>query len=177
MGAVGATVLTLADWAKRIDPNGNTPGIVEILSQTNRMLPDMLWKEGNLPTGERTIIRTGLPSVYFRLLNQGVPNSKSTTAQVDETCAILEARSQIDSRIVELNGNSAAFRLSEAQAFLEAMNQKAATGLLYGSASNPEEIVGLSNRYNALSGAANSQNVISAGSVTGSDATSVWLIG
>lgn len=177
MAALGASVLTLADWAKRLDPQGNVPQIVEILSQTNRMLPDMLWKEGNLPTGERTVIRTGLPSVYFRMLNQGVPKSKSTTAQVDETCAILESRSEIDARIVEMNGTSAAFRLSESQAFLEAMNQKAASTLIYGSASDPSQIVGLANRYSSLTGSANSQNIISAGSVSGSDATSVWLIG
>ena len=28
------------------------------------------------------MIRTGLPTVYWRALNQGIPNSKSTTAQV-----------------------------------------------------------------------------------------------
>ena len=42
-----------------------------------------MFKEGNLPTGERVIIRTGLPSVYWRALNQGIPNIKSTTAQID----------------------------------------------------------------------------------------------
>lgn len=178
MAAIGNTVLTLADWAKRLDPDGRVPDIVDMLSQTNEMVTDMLFKEGNLPTGERVTIATGLPSVYFRLLNQGVPNSKSTTAQVDESCAMLEARGQIDIKLANLNGNSGAFRLSEGERFIEAMNQKAATTLLYGSASNPEEIVGLANRYNTLSASAPiSKNVISAGSVSGGDATSIWLVG
>jgi len=35
--------LTLADWAKRQDPNGGTAMIVELLSQTNEILEDMLF--------------------------------------------------------------------------------------------------------------------------------------
>jgi hypothetical protein len=176
MAATGNTVLTLADWAKRLDPDGTVPDIVDMLSQTNEMVPDMLFKEGNLPTGERVTISTGLPAVYFRLLNQGVPNSKSTTAQVDESCAMLEARAQLDQKIAELNGNSGSFRLSEGERFIESMNQKAAQTLLYGAASNPEEFVGLANRFSSLS-APNGKNIISAGSVTGGDATSIWLVG
>jgi len=176
MAAVGNTVLTLADWAKRLDPSGNTINIVEMLSQTNEMLNDALWKESNQPASERIIQRTGLPSVYYRMLNQGVPKSKSTTAQIDEPLAILEARAELDCEIAELNGNSAAFRLSESEGFIEGMNQKAASTLVYGSAANPQEFVGLANRYSSLS-AANAQNIISAGSVSGGDGTSIYLIG
>ena len=41
--------LTLADWAKRLDPNGTVPIIAELLSQTNEVLEDAVFKEGNLP--------------------------------------------------------------------------------------------------------------------------------
>lgn len=176
MAAVGNTVLTLADWAKRLDPKGNTIDIVEMLSQTNEMVVDALWKASNQPGSERIVQRTGLPSVYYRLLNKGVPKSKSTTTQIDEPIAILEARAELDAEIAQLNGNSAAFRLSESEAFIEAMNQKAASTLIYGSASNPEEFVGLANRYSSTT-AGNGQNVISAGSVSGSDGTSIYLVG
>ena len=88
---IGASVLTLIDWAKRLDPGGKVDKVVELLSQTNEMLPDMLWREGNLPTGHRVTIRTGLPQVFWRLLNQGVTPSKSTTAQIDEATGMLEA--------------------------------------------------------------------------------------
>ena len=47
----------------------------------------MLWVEGNLPTGHKTTVRTGLPQAAWRLLNYGVPKSKSTTAQVVEHAA------------------------------------------------------------------------------------------
>lgn len=175
MAGLGGSVLTLTDWAKRLDPNGKVDKTVEILSQTNEILTDALYKEGNLPTGERTTIRTGLPTVYWRLLNQGIPPSKSTTAQVDENCGMLEAWSEVDKDLAELNGNVKAFRLSESTAFLEAMNQEMASTMFYGSAANPEEFVGFASRYSDLSGPANAQNIIDAGG-TGSDNSSLWLV-
>ena len=168
--------LTLADWAKRTDPDGRVPVVAELLSQSNEILEDAVFKEGNLPTGERVIIRTGLPTVYWRSLNQGIPSSKSTTAQVDEACGILEARSEVDKDLAMLNGNTAQFRLSEDTAFLEAMNQTQATTMFYGNpGTDPRQFLGLAPRYSALTGAGNSQNVIGAGG-TGSTCTSVFLV-
>lgn len=177
MSTIGNTVATLADIAKRMDPDGKIDKIVEMLSQTNEILHDMLWMEGNLPTGHRTTVRTSLPTVAWRLLNQGVTPSKSTTAQVDESCGILEAWSEVDVELAKLNGNTAAFRISEAQAFLEAMNQEMASTLFYGnSGTAPEEFNGLSIRYNSSS-AANGQNVILGGAAGGqTDCMSIWLV-
>lgn len=176
MTVLGNTALTLTDWAKRLDPDGKVPVIVEALSQVNEILDDMLFIEGNLPTGHRTTIRTGLPAVYWRLLNQGVIGSKSTTAQVDEGCAMLEAWSKVDKALAELGGNPNAFRLSEAGAFIEAMSQAHATALFYGNSSiNPEQFNGLSIRYSSKS-APNAQNIVDAGGVS-SDNSSIWLVG
>lgn len=176
MAVLGSSVATLTDHIKRMDPNGKIADIVEMLSQENEVLRDMMWKEGNLPTGERTTVRTGLPTVAWRLLNQGVTPSKSTTAQIDEACGKMEAWSEVDVALAGLNGNTAAWRLSEAQAFIEAMNQEMASTLFYGNSSTaPEEFTGLAARFNALSGAGNSQNVIT-GSGSGSDNSSIWLI-
>jgi len=174
MSTLGTNVLTLIDWAKRLDPDGKVPTIVELLSQTNEILSDMLFMEGNLPTGHRTTVRTGLPTVYWRLLNKGVQPTKSTTAQVDEGVGMLEAWSEVDEELVRLNGNTGAFRLSEAQAFIEAMNQEMASTLFYGNSStDPEEFNGLAIRYSDLS-ANNAQNIVDGGG-TGSDNSSVWL--
>lgn len=175
MATLGSNVLTLTDWAKRLDPKGKVDKTVEILSQTNEILTDMLYMEGNLPTGHRTSIRTGLPSVYWRLMNQGVAPSKSTTAQVDEQCGMLEAWSEVDKDLAELNGNVGSFRLNEAAAFLEAMNQEMADTLFYGSAANPEEFVGFESRYSSTS-ATNGQNILLAGGA-GADNSSVYLVG
>ena len=175
MATLSNNSLTLADWAKRVDPDGRVPVVAELLSQSNEILEDCVFKEGNLPTGERVVIRTGLPTVYWRALNQGIPNSKSTTAQVDEACGILEARSEIDKDLAMLNGNTAQFRLSEDQAFLEAMNQTQATTLFYGNPGvDPKQFLGLAARYSD-STAANGQNILKAGG-SGSDNTSIYLV-
>lgn len=177
MAVLSSTNLTLADWAKRTDPEGRVPVIAELLSQSNEILEDCVFKEGNLPTGERVVIRTGLPAVYWRALNQGIPNSKSTTAQVDEACGILEARSEVDKDLAMLNGNTAQFRLSEDVAFLEAMNQTQATTMFYGNpAIEPKSFLGLAARYSAAPGSSGiGQNIIEGGG-TGSDNTSVYLV-
>jgi hypothetical protein len=177
MAVLSSTNLTLADWAKRTDPEGRVPVIAELLSQSNEILEDCVFKEGNLPTGERVVIRTGLPAVYWRALNQGIPNSKSTTAQVDEACGILEARSEVDKDLAMLNGNTSQFRLSEDVAFLEAMNQTQATTMFYGNpAIEPKSFLGLAARYSAVPGSSGiGQNIIEGGG-TGSDNTSVYLV-
>lgn len=173
--ALGTGNLTLADWAKRLDPDGKVPMIVELLGQTNQILEDMVWREGNLPVGHRTTVRTGLPTVAWRLLNQGITPSKSTTAQIDEQCGILEAWSEVDKDLLLLNGNAASFRLSEARAFIEAMNQEVTRVLFYGNGGiNPEQFTGLSVRY-SNSAASNGSNIIKAGGV-GADNTSIWLV-
>lgn len=175
MATLSNNSLTLADWAKRVDPEGRVPIVAELLSQSNEILEDCVFKEGNLPTGERVVIRTGLPTVYWRALNQGIPSSKSTTAQVDEACGILEARSEVDKDLAMLNGNTAQFRLSEDTAFLEAMNQTQATTMFYGNPGvDPKQFLGLAARYSSLS-AANAQNILSAGG-SGSDNTSIYLV-
>jgi hypothetical protein len=177
MAVLSSNNLTLAEWAKRTDPEGRVPVIAELLSQSNEILEDCVFKEGNLPTGERVVIRTGLPAVYWRALNQGIPNSKSTTAQVDEACGILEARSEVDKDLAMLNGNTAQFRLSEDVAFLEAMNQTQATTMFYGNpAIEPKSFLGLAARYSAVPGSAGiGQNILEGGG-TSSDNTSVYLV-
>jgi hypothetical protein len=168
--------VTLLDFAHSLDPNGNTADVVELLNQTNDLLTDMLWLEGNLPTGHKSVVRTGLPTSVWRQLYQGVPASKSQRAQITDTCGMLETRAEVDKDLADLNGNQAAFRLTEAQGFVESMNQSMATAMFYETeATNPERITGLTPRYNALTGSPSSANVISAGG-SGADNTSIWLI-
>jgi len=175
MAIKGTNALTLADHAKRMDPDGKIPAIVELLAQTNPILTDMAFVEGNLPTGHRTTIRTGLPSATWRLLNYGVQPSKSTTAQVTDSTGMLEAYAEVDKDLADLNGNTNEFRLSEDRAFLEGMNQQMAETVFYGDTRiTPQRFTGLSARYNDKS-AKNAQNIVDAGG-TGSNLTSIWLV-
>ncbi len=175
MATLSAIHPTLLDLTKRLDPDGKIDTIAEILTQTNEILEDMVWLEGNLPTGHRTTIRTGLPTPTWRKLYGGVQPTKSNTAQVTDSCGMLEAYAEVDKALADLNGNTAAFRLSEDRAHIEGMAQELASTIIYGNEGDqPEAFTGLAPRYNSLS-AANADNIVSAGG-TGSDNTSIWLV-
>jgi hypothetical protein len=177
MATIGALALTYADWAKRMDDGFRVATIIELLSQTNEILDDIIVMEGNLPTGHKTTVRTGLPQATWRLLNAGVPNAKSTTAQIIDTCGNLETYAVIDKDIADLNGNTAEFRLSEVRAFLQGMSQQVATTLIYGNQHlNPERFTGFAPRYSTVTAAtsATAANVLDAGG-TASTNTSMWI--
>ena len=51
--------------------------------------------------------------------------------QVRDGTGMLETYAEVDKSLVKLNGNEAAFRLSEDRAFIEGMNQTMAQTLFY----------------------------------------------
>lgn len=175
MAVLSTGQLTLADISKRMGPDGKVDPVAELLSQQNDILEDIVMVESNEPTSHQVTVRTGLPAVYWRAYNQGVPSSKSTTAQVKEPIAMLEARSHIDAKLLTLNGNSAAFRLSEESPFIEAMGQEVAGKIFNGNVgSDLKTFTGLATRYSSTS-AGNGGNVILAGG-SGADNASVYLV-
>jgi hypothetical protein len=177
MATIGNSYLSLTDLAKRMTADEKIADVIDILSQTNEVLDDMVWVEGNLATGHLTTIRTGLPQATWRLLYQGAQPQKSTTAQITDTCGMLETYSIVDKDLADLNGNASDFRLSEDEAFLEGMNQQMAQTLFYGNtAANPERFMGLAPRYSSLSATVpTSVNVVDGGGSLSTN-TSVWLI-
>lgn len=175
MSTLSTNNLTLLDMAKRLDPDGNIATIVEILNETNEILEDANFIEGNLPTGNRATIRTGLPTPTWRKLYGGVQPTKSRTAQVTDNCGMLEAYAEQDAKIIDLNGNTMAARLSEDKAHIEGMSQEMASTLFYGNESTqPEAFTGLAPRYNSLT-AENADNIVNAGGA-GTDNMSIWLV-
>ncbi len=177
MAVLSSDRVTLLDWARRIDPDGKIATVAEILNHYSEVLDDIPFIEGNLPTGHKVTVRASLPTPTWRLLNQGVSRTKSTSNQITETCGIMEAYSEVDKDLAMLNGNTSEFRFTEDTAHIEAMNQAFVTAFVYGDTSvDPEQFVGLAPRYYALTGATTSGNLISAaGSST--DNTSIWLVG
>lgn len=177
MATLALTNPTLVDLGKSLDPDGSIAQVVEILNQENEILDDMVWMEGNLPTGHRSTIRTGLPVPTWRRLYGGVQPTKSTTAKVTDSIGMLEAYAEVDVALANLNGNKAAFRQSEDAAFIEGMNQELAQTLIYGNESTePEAFTGFAPRFNSTS-AANGDNVIPGGGSSGTDQSSLWLVG
>lgn len=177
MATIGNDALTFADLAKRMDPNmKDVAQVVEVLNQQNDILKFLPFMEGNLPTGHRTTIRAGKPTVGTRRINQGVTPSKSTTKQVDEGTMLLEGWSEADTEMLRLGGNEGAIRASEDVATLEAMNDFFSTTFFYGNpAQYIDRFLGLAPRYASLSGEYGGQIINAQGS--GSDNTSIWLVG
>lgn len=172
----GSQVPTLIDMAKAQDPDGSISTVAEILTETNEMLLDIPFFEGNLQTGHRTTVRVGLPAPTWRQFYGGVAPSKSLRAQITDTTAMMEDYGLVDKALADLSPNLAAFRLSEDYAHIEGMSQAAQTAFIYGNASlNPTQFNGLSPRYNARTGAGNSQNIIHGGGA-GTDNASIWLV-
>lgn len=178
MAVLSNTNLTIADWAKLFDPDGKLAVITNVLSQTNEILEDCVFKQANGKTHHRVTISTGLPAVYWRQINQGIPPSKATTAQVDEGIGMMEARCETDCALANMSGDVNKFRFGQSRMHIESMGQTQALTTFYGStATQPASYLGLSDRFGLRTGAANSQNVLSAGGTTANAQMSVWLVG
>lgn len=176
MAVLPTTHPTLLDVTRRLDPNGKIDAVAEILNQTNPILEDMVWIEGNLPTGHRTTVRTGLPTPTWRKLYGGVQPTKSTTIQITDSTGMLEAYAEVDKALADLNGNTASFRLSEDRAHIEGMNQEMVQTLFYGNeGTEPEAFTGFAPRFNSTT-AANAGNLIQSAGIEGNDNASIWLI-
>lgn len=174
MATLSSTYLNLIDIHKQNDPR--TGEIIEVLKQQNPILDDAVAMECNMGATHRHGIRTGLPTPAWGRLYQGIPQSKSSVQQVDDTTGFLEARSGVDTRALELSKNPAALRLGEAMSHLEAMNQEMATGLFYhDTATTPEKFKGLAARFSTIGGGGAGNQIIDAGG-TGSDNTSIWFV-
>jgi hypothetical protein len=168
--------LTLLDLAKRTDPDGKIATIIEMLSQTNEILDDIGFKNGNLEIGHRTTLRTGLPTPTWRRFNEGVQPTKSKTAQVTFATGLMEMYTRVDKELAELNGDVRAVMLSEDMATMEAMGQELATTLFYGNESTePASFNGLASYYDNKS-ANSGNNIVDAGG-TGTDNASIFLVG
>jgi hypothetical protein len=168
---------TLLDLANRMGADGKIMTIVELLQQQNDILDDIVWQEGNLPTGNKTKIRTGLPTPTWRKLYGGVQPTRSTSTEITDTTGMMEAFSEIDCVEADLNGNTSEFRFSEDAAHLQGMNHEFAASLFYGNeAVTPAKFTGFAPRMNALSGYEAAENVINGGGV-GSDNASIYLVG
>lgn len=178
MATLSTAFPTLLDFAKGIDPDGKSAKVAEVLNQYNEILDDMVWQEGNLPTGHQTTLRKTIGTAGFRLFNQGVVPRVSTTGQIVETCGMMEDRSEIDVDLAKLNGNTQGFRQQQQLGIIESFNQTLAKTIIYGDTSvNPERFNGFVPRYNAIAGTGTTTpNVINGGG-SGSVNTSIYLVG
>lgn len=179
MAIIGASYPTLIDMYK----SSAEGTVIELLKQNNPILEDAIATPCNMDTVHRHSIRTGYPTVSWGRLYKGVAASKATMQQVDDTTGFLEARSEIDTRLLKLAPDPAKARLVDSQPFLDVMNIEMATGMFYHSiATTPEKFQGLAPRFNAYNtnpvdpSKPNIANQVVHGGGSGSDNTSIWFV-
>jgi len=53
---IPGSVLTLADWAKRIPPDGHFAKIADLLNQHNSIFDDLPWMDSPIPVGHEIAV-------------------------------------------------------------------------------------------------------------------------
>jgi hypothetical protein len=147
--------------------------VVEALTLLTPFMKDANVLSCNSGTEHRSSIRTGLPSVSWGALYQGIAQSKGNYTEVKDTTGFVEGLSSVDERLLNLKpSESAKLRLVEGQGFLESIAQTVDSAIWYSNVMvNGKQFHGLAPRYNALA----NPNVVSGGG-TGSDNASIWFV-
>ena len=137
------TTMTLRELALAQGIDKNDP-IVEMLSKSTPLIEDMAFRNGNQTDGHKFKTRAGLPGVSWRAINEGVLPTRSSKKIVRETCAMLEAVSEVDKKLIDLEDDQALARLEESAAFIEGMGQEFSSAVWYGDTGfEPKGIMGL----------------------------------
>ena len=175
MAILASTMPTLIDKFSREDKTQKIMKIVELMAKQNDILMDAVYMECNDGSKHKTTMRSGIPEPTWRMFNQGVQPSKSTTVPVLDTTGMMEDYGLVDKGLADLSGNEAAFRASENLGKLQGFNNKASRYMFYGNTqTEPQAFLGLSPRYNSLT-AESGRNIVDAGG-TGSTNTSIWIV-
>jgi hypothetical protein len=164
----------MGDYARRQDKSGSIPVIAELLDKQQDFVSRFTWTPANEGHEHRSLFRTSLPTVDRLSPNNGYPLSKSEATPVIDTCTAIGVAMEVDKRVADSYGEPGELMASEGHAFVEAMSQKCAYDLLYGSRSTDKDnIDGLFTRYNASTGNIGRQVIKGGGS--GSDNTSIFF--
>lgn len=169
---------TLADAAALTTNSGAAVAIAELLEKTNPAFNDIPWEEANSTTGNKVSARQKLPEVYVRRINQGIKPSKSSFGAILEAPGQFNALGQVDSKLLELAVDKNKFRYMQNAGHIEAMGQRFFQSLFYGDPLViPEEFLGIAPRFASLNAADRTAVQILDAGGTGSDNTSIYLVG
>lgn len=180
MSVSASTHPTMLDYQTRVNGKGEIADIIEIIRQENQLLDYIPWIKCNDGSAHETSVRTGLPTPTWRKLYGGVQPTKSVVRKVKDTTGIMHAYAEVDCDLVQKNGNSAAFRMTENSGHLDGMNEEFMSTFFYGNeGTEPEAFTGMSPRYNdsRVANAENARNTIHANDGTSEVTnTSMWVM-
>jgi hypothetical protein len=178
MATLVQSTASMIEQYKQVDGKGRLIDVIEVMNNTSQdIMDDWTWMECNSGTKHTRSIRTGLPSVSWGALYEGIPQSKTAKQTVDDTTGFVEAMSSVDKRQLDLYAeNRTAIRASEARPFQESMAQELVSAFFYhNSNTNPRLPKGLGARYGVKSTTGAGAQIVDAGG-TGSDNMSIWMV-
>lgn len=174
---------TLVDMAKMLAPgDASYLFCAETLARKNPIVREAPILEANQMLTHIGNRQLSLPTVGFRAINKGVATSVHKEDQVTEPMALIEAMSQVDVEATRLGpGSPEQVRQRMDGAFIEAMSQKLATTVFYGSlADNALSFNGFATRFNSLSVYPNGDNTwylnVGNNGGSGGDTTSIFAV-
>lgn len=167
-----ADKMTLVDVARNQNPDGTAARIAEIVQDTNPILQDMHYEEGNLDTGHQYTRHSATKKGAFVNYNEGIPNQKSDRTQHRVDCAMLKAIAEADADLVTLGAGEAHNRMVEDKGVMMGMNLEMAEKVFYGdSSTDSAQFDGL----NKIVADTSARTFVDAGG-TGSDNTSIYAV-
>lgn len=163
-----ASALNLLDIAK-LNGADKVAGLIE---EVLTLAPEV----ANFPartirgTSYKTVVRSALPSVEFRLANQGVANSKSTFINKTVETYIVDAQIRADKAVADsYEDGAAAYQAIEASGVMASTLKLLGTQIWYGVGS-----LGDSDGFPGALASHDSSMVVDAGGTTDNVSTSVW---
>jgi hypothetical protein len=177
MGTLNAMYPTLVDLSQ-LPENKDAADIVDLAKQFNPILEDAIALPCNQGMKHLTTILTGLPSGTWARMYKGIQPSKSTRQQVEDTTGLIESRSEVDCRIIDViekAEDKMSMRMAEAEAHIEGLSQDVAEAIFYAdSGLEPEKPMGIAPRFNSTTAENGGQIVDAEG--TGNNLTSIYII-
>ena len=178
MAVVGQPYIDLIDINKAKGEDGMvTAALIDVVTRLSPVLRSSYIGACNNNTTHKHVIKSGKGIATWGRLYKGIAASKGNTFQVEDTTGFLEARTEIDTRVLDLEGeNAQRYKLIEAESQLETVTENFESAFFYSdTAAAPDEIQGLGARYGEISTAGPGSMIVNAGGV-GSDNMSVWMV-
>ncbi len=178
MSTITPGVFTYSEWAVRRDADGELSQLVNLKSQNNAILADMMAAECTAGNAFQFTQVTSLQTATRRSYNQGVSPGINTAGKQTQTAIEYAVVSQIDESLGQLGGQLAASRMQEDRLSMEGLQQKVASDLFYSNnTTDPTAFTGFSNIYNTVTTSTSqiANNVIDCGGTQSTNA-SLWLI-
>ena len=178
MATLTPVLMTYSEWGLRHDTTGKISTMVDLLSQKNGIVEDMMTVECQSGNAFEYTQVVKLPTPTRRSYNQGIPATQGGVVKQVSTCIEYADWSKIDASLAELGGDVSGLRMQEDMLHMEGLSQLVANDLFYGNkATDPTQFTGLANIYYTVNPATSliAGNVIDCGG-TGSTNTSMWLV-